>query len=338
MFLPVVTLWGFSLMILGGLSWRLAVNQLGFIALGGGVYWLISRYPYYQHRLFWRQYLLLALILLILPFVFGASSRGAVRWIPLGGWTLQPSELVKPLLIVVFAGYLTKYKSVWGYLSLLALPFGLIFRQPDLGTALVVAAIWLVMLFFHPVSRKQLFWLGLVLSLILPWGFHRLKPYQKERLINFANPYADPAGAGYQVIQAKIAVGSGGWFGQGLGQGSQSQLKFLPERQTDFIFAALAEELGFIAGAIVLMSYFWLLRWLFKIIKTTTDGFGRLLVAGVITLIWFQTAVSVAMNLGLLPVTGITLPLVSAGGSSLLAVMAALGLAGSVWKFSRSGL
>ncbi len=335
---PLFPLWALSLLVLGGISWELALTQAVFILLGLGLFFLVGRYPYSQHRFLSRYYLGLVLLLLLLPYFFGVVTRGAVRWIPLGSFSLQPSELVKPLLIVIFSAYLTVSQKLIGYMVLLLLPFVLIFNQPDLGTGLVVAAIWLGLLFNSRVDRRQLLGLLAVILVCLPLGFSLLQPYQKQRLISFVNPYADPAGSGYQVIQALIAVGSGGWFGQGLGRGSQSQLQFLPERQSDFIFSAMTEELGFAAGLILIGSYLWLLRRLLKIAKNVQDEFGRLRVIGVLTMFWFQVAVTIGMNLGLMPVTGITLPLMSSGGSSLLSVMVSLGLVSSVWKLARSGL
>ncbi|PJC66147.1 rod shape-determining protein RodA [Candidatus Beckwithbacteria bacterium CG_4_9_14_0_2_um_filter_47_11] len=335
---PLLPLFGLSLLVLGSLSWQLALNQGVFIILGLGLFVLVSNYPYSQHRFFSRQYLGLIIFLLLLPYIFGVTTRGAVRWIPLGSFSLQPSELVKPLLIIIFAAYLSASQKLGGYLLLLLLPFGLIFKQPDLGTSLVVGVIWLGLLFNSRVDRRQIFgFLGVVL-ISFPLIFRLLQPYQKERLTGFVNPYADPAGSGYQVIQALIAVGGGGWLGQGLGRGSQSQLQFLPERQTDFIFSAITEELGVAAGAVLLLSYLWLLRRLLVVAGLAADEFGRLVVTGVIIMLWFQAVVTIGMNLGMMPVTGITLPLVSAGGSSLLSIMISLGLVGSVWKFSQSGL
>ena len=340
---PVVPLWGLSLLILGSLSWQLALNQGLFILVSLGLYFLVSQYPYEQHLWLGRGYLVLSGILLLLPWLFGAVTRGAVRWIPLGSFSLQPSELVKPLLILSYSRYLSQtrvfgWKQLAGYGLLLLIPFGLIFKQPDLGTSLVVAAIWVGMALFSRIKPAQ--WLGLLLLALvsLPLGWQYLQPYQRQRLTSFVDPYRDPAGSGYQVIQALIAVGSGGVTGQGLGRGSQSQLKFLPERQTDFIFSSLAEELGLLAAAGLILSYWWLLRRLLQIAQGARDEFGRLIVVGVSVMLWFQAGVAVAMNLGLMPVTGITLPLVSAGGSSLLSTMISLGLAASVWKLAKSGL
>ncbi len=339
---PVLPLWTLSLLILGGLSWQMALTQAAFIVLGLGLFFLLANYPFEQHLWLGRYYLIGSVVLLLLPFLFGVVTRGAVRWIPLGSYSLQPSELIKPLLILAYSGYLAKcrelnWRRLLGFLLLLLVPFILIFKQPDLGTSLVVAAIWLGLLSAR-LRAGQLLGLALAILICLPLGFKLLQPYQKQRLLSFANPYADPAGSGYQVIQSLIAVGSGGFFGQGLGRGSQSQLEFLPERQTDFIFAAISEELGLLAGAVLILSYWWLLRRLLFVAKNTQSEFGRLIVTGVSVMLWFQVSVTVAMNLGLMPVTGITLPLVSSGGSSMLSTMISLGLVSSVWKFSQSGL
>ncbi|OGD56031.1 hypothetical protein A3I57_01105 [Candidatus Beckwithbacteria bacterium RIFCSPLOWO2_02_FULL_47_23] len=340
---PLLPLWVLSLLILGGLSWQLALTQAVFIVLGLILFFLVAGYPYEQHLWLGRHYLIASLILLLLPFVFGVVTRGAVRWIPLGSYSLQPSELIKPLLILAYSQYLAKrrnlnWRQLFGFAVLLLGPFILIFKQPDLGTSLVVGAIWLGLLLSARIRTSQLLALGLAVLVCLPLGWKLLQPYQTQRLLSFANPYSDPSGSGYQVIQSLIAVGGGGLWGQGLGRGSQSQLEFLPERQTDFIFATISEELGLLAGAGLILSYWWLLRHLLFIAKNTRDEFGRLIVTGVSVMLWFQVGVTVAMNLGLMPVTGITLPLVSSGGSSMLATMVSLGLVSSVWRFSKSGL
>ncbi|MDP4030720.1 MAG: FtsW/RodA/SpoVE family cell cycle protein [Patescibacteria group bacterium] len=335
---PLFPLFGLSLLILGGLSLPAMLTQALFIVLGLVLFFLVGRYPFEQHRLLSRYYLIAVVVLLLLPYIFGVATRGAIRWIPLGPYSLQPSELVKPLLIIVMADYLSRWrrgfnlKSFLVYLSLLLVPFALIFKQPDLGTSLVVAAIWLGLLLAARIPGRQLMAFLLLILLALPLGFKLLQPYQKQRLLSFTNPYADPAGSGYQVIQSLIAVGSGGWWGQGLGRGSQSQLQFLPENHTDFIFSAVAEELGLLAAALLILSYWWLLRRLLEIAKNCSDEFGRLLVTGVLAMFWFQTGVTIGMNLGLMPVTGITLPLVSSGGSSLLGTMVSLGLVSSVGR------
>ena len=265
-----------------------------------------------------------------------ASLPGSVRWIQLGNFTIQPSELIKPLLIIIFAGFLS-VKHSWSqpiqfivYGLLVLLPAGLIYFQPDLGSTLVVLAIWLGMLlasdwpWFYPFS------LIIAGAAFIPLAIKFLHPYQQQRLLTFLNPYQQAGSSGYQVIQSLVAIGSGGFFGRGLGQGIQLQLQFLPESHTDFIFAALAEELGFVGSCVLILAYFWLLKYLLTLASQAPDKFGYLVVMGSFFMLSFQIIVNLGMNLGILPVTGITLPLASGGGSSLLSVMFCLGLVANI--------
>ena len=212
------------------------------------------------------------------------------------------------------------------------IPLLVVLKQADVGSALVLGAVGIMIAIGRGVSLR---FLGMLLGgavLLLPGFLKLLAPYQRERLSSFIDPYSDPLGSGYSVIQSVIAVGSGQLFGRGLGHGTQSQLRFLPERHSDFIFAALAEELGFIGAAIVLFCYLALLMRLIKIAKSSPDLFGSLITVGVFTMITFQVAVNIGMNVGLIPITGITLPLISSGGSSLIATAVSLGLVQSVGR------
>lgn len=278
----------------------------------------------------------ISLFLLLLTIAIGAVTRGSVRWIGLGPFTLQASEVVKPLLLLFFAGFLTKSRgSPQGrrfFLSLLlAAPLVfLILVQPDLGSALVVLAGFLGVLF---VSGVPLYFLagGLVSAAAFsPIIWTLLAPYQKERILSFLNPTADPLGAGYNSIQAMIAVGSGGFLGRGLGQGSQSQLAFLPERHTDFIFAALSEELGFVAATIVVVAFAFILTRIVFLIKDISDSFSQAFLGGAFLTIFAQASINIGMNLGILPITGIPLPFVSVGGSSLVSMAAILGIVSAI--------
>jgi rod shape determining protein RodA len=221
--------------------------------------------------------------------------------------------------------------------GLLALvPFTLVLMQPDLGSALVYLVMWLGLLLFSGI--KRVYSLILVVSGILvswgAWAF-ALKDYQKNRIISFLNPAADPLGSGYNVIQSKIAVGSGGLFGRGLGHGSQSQLRFLPEQHTDFIFAVLTEELGFLGGFLLLFLFLILFVRMIKAGKFSRDEFGIILAIGAVIIFTFQIFTNVGMNIGILPVTGIPLPLVSYGGSALLIFLMLIGLIESVFVRGR---
>ena len=334
---PAVGVLLIGLLALGGMSPALLVSQLVFLGIGLLAFWFFSHFDYLNHQYLLKHYAVGGLVLLLLPFLFGIATRGAVRWIPLGSFTLQPSEIIKPFLILILAWFLSRsapklleLKTGLIYLGLLAVPALLIFKQPDLGSALVVAAIWLVMLLMSKAPKTYL-----VVS-PLTWRF--LADYQKQRLTSFIDPYADPKVSGYQLIQSVVAVGSGGFLGRGLGHGFQSQLNFLPERQTDFVFATIAEELGTLGAGTLLVLYALLLLRLLKIAKNTSDNFSFLIVIGVFALMTIQGMVNIGMNLGLMPITGVTLPLVSAGGSSLLTTLICLGLVYNISTKGKLGL
>lgn len=275
---------------------------------------------------------ILSLALLLLTLVFGVVTRGSVRWIDLGFITVQASELAKPLLAVFFA-FLVSQKGdkrfVFAFLAFFPAVF-LVLIQPDLGSTIVIFAGFLGALFIAGIPFRYLLAMGflLVFSSPLLWGF--LASYQKDRIISFLAPGADPLGAGYNSIQAMIAVGSGGFSGRGLGQGTQSQLAFLPERHTDFVFASLSEELGFLGAFLIILAFLFLFWRLAQILKNTNDAFSKALIGGVFATIFAQSAINIGMNLGLLPITGIPLPFVSSGGSSLVSMAAVLGISSSL--------
>jgi rod shape determining protein RodA len=273
--------------------------------------------------------------LLIFVFFLGKTVLGAQRWIPIGPFNLQPSEMSKLALIIMLAALLSKRKE--GIANnrdiLVALAYAgvfvlLVFIQPDLGTALVFLAVTAGILYAAGINLWILGGLGGAVGLgaVLAVKLNILHQYQVDRLLVFLNPQSDPSGAGYNIAQAKIAVGSGQFFGRGLFLGSQTRLNFIPHGHTDFIFAVLGEQLGFL-GALVLIVLFGLLLWrIVKIALNSRDMFGTLLCAGVIASMLFQAFVNIGMNLGIMPVTGIPLPLISYGGSSLLTTMMGLGL------------
>ncbi|AKM79318.1 MAG: Rod shape-determining protein RodA [Candidatus Beckwithbacteria bacterium GW2011_GWB1_47_15] len=322
-----------GLATLGSIDLNLFTSQLVFIGLGAAFFWLVYRIPLAAHRQLVWVYFVLASIFLTLPLIFGQVTRGAVRWIELVGVTAQPSEIIKPVLILVFAA--AAGKKIFYYLGLMILPAFLIFNQPDLGSTLVVIAVGLAILIASNLPLKSLLLSVLAALILSPLIWFNLKPYQQTRIETFLNPFADPKGAGYQVLQSIIAVGSGGVSGRGLGRGSQSQLAFIPERHSDFIFATIAESFGLVGALVLLVLYFLFLRRLLAIAKSQEDDFSRLVAVGVFSLFAFQFTVNVGMNLGLLPVTGINLPLVSAGGSSYLASAASLALVYRISQKSR---
>ena len=342
---PAVGVLLIGLLALGGMSPALLVSQLVFLGIGLLAFWFFSHFDYLNHQYLLKHYAVGGLVLLLLPFLFGIATRGAVRWIPLGSFTLQPSEIIKPFLILILAWFLSRsapklleLKTGLIYLGLLAVPALLIFKQPDLGSALVVAAIWLVMLLMSKAPKTYLVILLLLVAVASPLTWRFLADYQKQRLTSFIDPYADPKVSGYQLIQSVVAVGSGGLTGRGLGHGFQSQLNFLPERQTDFVFATIAEELGTLGAGTLLVLYALLLLRLLKIAKNTSDNFSFLIVIGVFALMTIQGMVNIGMNLGLMPITGVTLPLVSAGGSSLLTTLICLGLVYNISTKGKLGL
>jgi rod shape determining protein RodA len=275
-----------------------------------------------------------AIVLLVLVFVIGSSSHGAQRWIGGGFFAIQPSELMKVIIIITLARYFDDHKSNEPYkikellipLVIVAVPFVLILKQPDLGTALMLIVVFVSIVFFMGVDKKSLIF-ALASSLVLiPTAWHFLKDYQRERLITFLDPESDPLGSGYHIIQSKIAVGSGEIFGKGFLSGSQTQLKFLPEQQTDFVFSVFAEEWGFI-GSIVLIAIFTvIIFWGLKIALQARDLLGTIIAFGVTALISWEVFINIGMVLGILPVVGIPLPFFSYGGSAMLSLMAAMGL------------
>ncbi|HPK53176.1 MAG TPA: rod shape-determining protein RodA, partial [Smithellaceae bacterium] len=274
-----------------------------------------------------------SIALLVVVFFYGYTTHGSQRWISLGGFSFQPSELMKLTIILALARYFDDHKSNEPYtlkelfipFLIVLLPFVLILRQPDLGTALIIMIIFASLIFFIGVNWKSVAVALAGCLLLLPIGWHFLKSYQKDRLITFLNPENDPLGAGYHIIQSIIAVGSGGIFGKGFLKGSQTQLKFLPEQQTDFVFSVFAEEWGFI-GAIFLISLFLsLIFWGLKIALHSKDLLGTLIAFGITVLIAWEVFINIGMVLGILPVVGIPLPFFSYGGSAMIVLMTSIG-------------
>src|ERR1700722_18579432 len=272
--------------------------------------------------------------LLIAVSVIGHSTGGSRRWINLGFFHLEPSELAKLAIVLVMVRYLREEppKGGWGLqhlivpFILLGVPAGLVLKQPNLGTALVLILISVTLMFVAGLNWRTMLVLAIAGMLAAPMSWHYLKPYQRQRLVSFINPQADPLGSGYHIIQSEIAIGAGGPMGKGFLKGTQARLNFLPEQSTDFIFAVFAEEFG-LAGALLLLGLYasviargaWIAR-------HSRDRFGALLAVGLTAIVFWQVAINIGMATGMLPVVGITLPLVSYGGSSLIAMMAAMGI------------
>jgi rod shape determining protein RodA len=270
---------------------------------------------------------------LISVLLFGQKYLGARRWIKMPGFHFQPSEWVKLILILAMARYFAEMRQKelsWSDFIKAGLiagfPMLLVLAQPDLGTSLTYMPIAIMGLFLGGLRLKQALAVLLLAGLMLPVGWHVLKPYQRERLTSFMNPEADKQGSGYQVIQSQIAVGSGGIWGKGTAKGSQTHLAYLPVPQTDFIFAAFSEEHGFVGALGVLLLYFIVLMRLTQNAQTAPDRAGTFVVMGVVAVLSFHILVNVGMVVGFMPVTGIPLPLMSYGGSSVLFMFLALGI------------
>ena len=276
----------------------------------------------------------ISVVLLALVYIYGYTMHGSQRWLAFGGFIFQPSELMKLTIIIALARYFDDHKSNEPYklkelfvpFLIVIAPFLLILKQPDLGTALIIMIIFASIIFFVGVNWKS-FLIVLAGGLILiPIGWLFLKDYQKERLISFFNPENDPLGAGYHIIQSMIAVGSGGFFGKGFLNGSQTQLKFLPEQQTDFVFSVFAEEWGFIGGMVLIIMFISLILWGLKIALHARDLLGTIIAFGITALISWEVIINIGMVLGILPVVGIPLPFLSYGGSAMVSLMTAMGL------------
>lgn len=326
----------FSILILRSISPSLFPIYFVYLVLGVLVFMVFSKIGFDIWTIFDKHFYVASVIFLALPLLIGEVTRGAVRWLQVGALTVQPAEIVRPFLILFFAQFfyeeeVTIKRIVLG-LILFLLPFFLIVVQPSLGVAILTAIGFLGVILASPINKRNLVITILVFALALPSGWFFLAPYQRERVAVLFDPNRDPFGAGYNSIQSMIAVGSGKIFGRGLGEGIQTQLKFLPERHTDFIFASISEELGFIGAVLILLGIFLVLYRIVLVVENAKTPQGRALASGVFLSLFAQTLVHIGMNMGIFPITGIPLPLVSAGGSSLLSTMIALGMVVSAKK------
>ena len=308
----------------GGDHYWFVQKQGAFVILNVLFAIFLMNFDYKALQSYGKNLYIFNAVMLLLVMLIGQTALGAQRWIQLGPITLQPSEFSKIIMIIALAavledrvGKLNTLNDILPVVAYVALPFFLVLKQPDLGTSLVFIAILLGMLFVAGVNLRILaafFAAGVAMSPLL-WLF--LKDYQKMRLKVFLDPSVDPLGSGYHIIQSKIAIGSGLIFGKGLFGGTQSQLNFLPENHTDFIFAVVGEELGFVGAAILLALYLVVLWRGVKIAQEASDTFGQLLAVGITSMLAFHVLVNVGMTTGIMPVTGIPLPLMSYGVSSL---------------------
>jgi len=318
-------------------------RQIIFFVAGLIILFILSFTDYRYFRSHSKAIYFFMLIILVMVLIIGTVVRGTTGWISVGSLSVQPVELVKILLILSLASFITKNMGILNEVLRLVVSFilagvaiFLVLRQPDFGSALVLMIILIVMILLSGIKWKYLvgiFFLG-IFTIIVGWFF--LIDYQKNRLINFIDPNNDPKGSGYNVIQSVVAVGSGGINGKGLGHGSQSQLNFLPENHTDFIFAVIVEEFGVWGSGAVLLLLFTIFYRMKKIAEVSADNFGYLIVIGSMGMFFAQVVINIGMNIGIMPVTGIPLVFLSYGGSSLISSFIILGIINNIYLTGRA--
>jgi len=332
-FASVIGILCFGLLIIRSIVPELFGYQLTYALLGLIFFFVFSFIDWRIYIKYSWSFYAFSIILLCLTILFGTISRGAARWI----FIFQPAEIVKPFLIIFLSWFYDTFgintrSTLYGIVIILV-PTILIVIQPDLGSGIIIIAFSLGLLIASGIRIRFLLGAGLVFIASLPLFWKILHEYQQKRILTFLNPFSDPLHSGYNVIQSITAIGSGKFLGWGLGRGPQSHLRFLPENHTDFIFASLTEELGFI-GALILLFLFGVLFWrILRIAKKSSQQAAFLIAIGVFCLIFSQFFINIGMNLGILPVTGITLPLVSYGGNSLISILVCLGLVESLSRF-----
>jgi len=336
-----------SLLVLYGLgaesgeSWisTIFIKQFIYTLIGIAFFFVFSHIDYRYFKSLSTWFYFSSITILVFVLVVGETVRGTVGWIQLGSWQFQPVEIVKIALILFLASFIAQKKTqlhektrIITSLVLTLTLVMLVLLQPDFGSAMILMGIWLGTMLFSGMQKKYIFLLLFGGILLIFSGWFLLEDYQKLRVINVIHPQADARGSGYNVIQSIIAVGSGGMTGKGIGQGSQSQLNFLPEKHTDFIFAATTESLGFIGAMFVLSLYLILLYRIKTIALTSHDSFGYFIALGAFSMFFIHIFINIGMNMGILPVTGIPLPLLSYGGSSLVSTYILLGIVLSIQR------
>ena len=349
------TIWVFTVAIIGfGLitlysaayqnvrvSHQVFFDQLAGAVIGLILMFILGRIDY--RKFYDAAYIFYALNVLLLLFVLlaGRHALGARRWFELGGLSFQPSEITKLAIIFALGRYYSQHRTPYTFrfldstqvvirdlivpLVMTVIPMLLIFKQPDLGSAILIFGIFLVLLFASGVRYRIIFVFFSIVLFCIPFAWHVLKPYQRDRLLVFLNPNIDPLGAGYTIIQSKIAIGSGQMFGKGWLAGSQNQLNFLPERHTDFIFSVVGEEWGLFGALFLVGCYFVIINCGFRVAQQVKDPFGVLVTMGIVSILTLQVTINVGMVSGLCPVVGITLPLVSYGRTSFIIFIIMMG-------------
>nr|WP_301287295.1 rod shape-determining protein RodA [Sphingobium sp. OAS761] len=311
-----------------------AINQAVRFCIFSGMALTLSRVPPGLFARFAFPAYGAILAALVLVELIGGVAGGSQRWINLGFMQLQPSEFMKPIIVIAVArfyallpvGEIRRWNAIWPALVLIGLPWSLVLIQPDLGTATMILAGGITVMFLAGLPLRLFVGSGLAVAAVIPIAFSFLHDYQKKRVLIFMDPESDPLGAGYHISQSKIAIGSGGIWGKGFLQGTQSHLDYLPEGHTDFVFATMAEEWGLVGGVLLIGGFMLLFRWGLRVAMRTPDKFNRLVAAGLTTTIFFYVAINLMMVMGLAPVVGIPLPFMSYGGSSMLTVMLCIGI------------
>lgn len=333
--LPAVLIVIISLSVFFSIDIQIFKQQAIFLVVALLAYFIFLNIDYRMFGVFSKYIYFLMIASLLVLFLIGIEVRGAVRWIDIFGIRLQFSEIIKPFFIIFMAAFVTgDSKRTFGKfitcLLLLAPIFFLTLKQPDLGNAMIYLIVTLFILLSAGFPLRYFVSLGVLVLIPLPFIMNLLHDYQKARLMTFLNPTADPFGSSYNAMQSLISIGSGGFFGKGIGAATQSILKFLPEQHTDFIFATISESLGFLGALVLIALYVYLLSRIYKITLNVQDDFSKLVVLGFYFLLLTHIFLNIGMNIGLVPIVGITLPFASYGGSSLLTFFIILGIASSI--------
>lgn len=330
----------------GGSMTPWAANQLIRFVLFTGMAVVLSRVPVDLFaRMAFPAYGAVLGALVVVELIGGVAG-GSQRWINLGFMQLQPSEFMKPVIVLAVArfyarlpvGETRRWTAIWPALLMIGVPWALVLIQPDLGTATMVAAGGVTVMFLAGLPLRLFVGSALAGAAIIPIAFSFLHEYQQKRVLIFMDPESDPLGAGYHISQSKIAIGSGGLWGKGFLQGTQSHLDYLPEGHTDFVFATMSEEWGLVGGVALIAAFMLLFQWGIRVSMRAQDRFSALIAAGLTTTVFFYVAINLMMVMGLAPVVGIPLPFMSYGGSSMLTVMLCIGIILSVDRDSRRGL
>ena len=327
----VVFLTSLGLLSLSAIDKTIFFDQVINVLVGFIFFFILALFPYQTLKRAGWPVAIFSLVLLTLPLLLGTIVRGASRWIDIGLFSLQPSELVKPLIII----FLSSQTNIFISLGAIVPFFILIFLQPDLGSSLILLSAWAGINFHQKNTRRYFLAIAGLGLLLLPVIWTILAPFQKARVTAFLNPKNDPLGSSYQSRQAIITVGSGQIIGRGLGLGSQSRLAFLPERHNDLLFASFVEAFGFLGGISIIIAYLILFWHLLSLSEKINDPFGQKFIIGTTTMLFFQTLVNIGMNIGLVPITGLNLPLFSYGGSSYLSTMICLGIIQAIFSQQR---